>query len=162
MSHLKEKTLVLVKPDGVQRGLIGRIISRFEDAGFKIIASKMIQVDKEFAKKHYKAHLKEEFYPRVEKMIISGPMIAMVLEGIDAIENIRKMTGPTEPKSAPPGTIRGDFAHHSKEWGDRNETGFANVVHASGNKEEAKEEVQLWFNDDEIYDYKLCNEQWMR
>lgn len=161
MSHLKEKTLVLVKPDGVQRGLIGRIISRFEGAGFKIIASKMTQVDKEFAKKHYKAHLKEEFYPRLEKMITSGPVIAIVLQGVDAVENVRKLVGPTEPKSALPGTIRGDFAHHSEKWGNQKETGYANVVHASGNKKEAKEEVELWFNDDEIYDYKLCNSMWV-
>ncbi len=157
-----EQTLVLVKPDGVQRSLIGRIISRFEDAGMKIIGCKMTWVKKEFAQKHYKAHLEKDFYPSLEKMITSGPVVAIVLQGIDVLENVRKMVGPTEPKSALPGTIRGDFAHHNYEFGDQKDTGFANVVHASGNKEEAKTEVKLWFDESEIFDYKICSEKWTR
>jgi len=121
----------------------------------------MVQVDEDFVKKHYQAHLEKEFYPRLEKMITSSPVIAMVLQGIDAVENVQKLVGPTEPKDALPGTIRGDLAHHSEEWGKQKETGYANVVHASGNKKEAKEEVELWFDDDEIYDYKLCNSMWV-
>jgi len=158
---MPEKTLVLIKPDGVQRSLVGQIISRFERAGFKIVGCKMVQVDENFVKKHYQAHLEKEFYPRLKKGITSGPVIAIVLQGIDAVENVRKLVGPTEPKNAPPGTIRGDLAHHSEEWGNQKETGYANVVHASGNKKEAKEEVELWFDDDEIHDYKLCNDKWM-
>ena len=158
---MPERTLVLIKPDGVQRSLVGQIISRFERAGFKIVGCKMVWVDKSFAKKHYKAHLKKEFYPRLEKMITSGPVIAIVLEGIDAIENVRDRVGSTEPKDALPGTIRSDFAHHNKEWGKQKETGYANVVHASGNKKEAKKEVKLWFDVDEIHDYKLCSDRWI-
>jgi len=154
-----EQSLVLVKPDGIQRGLSGEIIQRFEKVGLKIVAMKMFWVDKDFSKEHYKAHVEKKFYPGLEAMITEGPVIAMVLEGIHAVEQIRKMVGGTEPKSAQPGTIRGDFAHVSYEYADKKRIAIKNLIHASGNKAEAKAEVQLWFKKEEIHSYKTVHEK---
>lgn len=153
-----ERSLVLVKPDGVQRSLIGRIISRFEDTGLKIVGMKMKWVDPDFSKQHYKAHLEKDFYPGLETMITEGPVIALVLEGLHAVELIRKMVGGTEPKTAQPGTIRGDFAHHSYVATDAEGRAIKNLIHSSGNVEEAKEEVALWFKDEELHTYKTVHE----
>lgn len=155
---MKERTLVLVKPDGVQRGLAGRILQRFEDVGLKIVAMKMKWVDPEFSKKHYSAHLEKPFYPGLEKMITEGPVIALVLEGLHAVELVRKMAGGTEPKTVQPGTIRGDFAQHSYAATDAEGKSIKNLVHASGNIEEAKQEVELWFMPEELYTYKTVHE----
>lgn len=156
---MKEKTLVLIKPDGVQRSLSGRIISRFEDAGLKIIGMKMTWVDAEFSKKHYKAHIDKPFYPGLEAMITEGPVIAMVIEGLHVIELVRKIVGPTEPKTAQPGTIRGDFSHHSYEYTDSKGIAIKNLIHASGTKDESAAEIELWFNDKEIHEYQTVNEK---
>lgn len=154
-----ERSLVLLKPDAVQRNLSGRIISRFEDAGLKIVGMKMIWVSNDFAKKHYAAHVKKSFYPGLEKFITAGPVIAMVIEGLHAVEAVRKIVGPTEPRTAPPGTIRGDFAHHSYEFTDKKGIAIKNLIHASGTKEEAKTEVELWFKPEEIHSYKTVHEE---
>ncbi len=154
-----EQTLILVKPDGVQRGLVGRIIQRFEDVGLKIIGMKQIWVDKKFAKEHYKAHVSKKFYPGLEAMIIEGPVVAFVLEGLHAVELVRKIVGDTEPKSAKPGTIRGDFAHHSYEYTDKKGQAIKNLVHASGNKKEAKDEIKLWFKKEELHSYETVHEK---
>jgi nucleoside-diphosphate kinase len=153
-----QRTLVLIKPDGVQRSLSGRIIQRFEDAGFKIIGMKMVWVDKDFSKKHYADHVDKPFYKGLEEFITAGPVIAMVLEGVDAIENVRKIVGGTEPKSAPPGTIRGDFAHVSYGYADSKGIGIKNLIHASGNEQDAKREVELWFKPEELHSYKTVHE----
>ena len=153
-----ERTLVLLKPDTVQRSISGRTLTKFEDVGLKFVGMKMVWVDKEFAKKHYKAHVGKPFYPGLETMITEGPVIAIVIEGIHAVEIVRKIVGGTEPKSAQPGTIRGDFAHHSYEYSDSKGIAIKNLVHASGNKKEADEEVKLWFNDKELHSYKIVNE----
>lgn len=154
-----ERTLVLVKPDGVERGLIGRIIQRFEDAGLKIIGMKMVWVDKEFSKKHYKAHVDKPFYSVLEEFIISGPVVAMAIEGIEAIETLRKMVGSTEPKTALPGTIRGDFAHHSYTFADKRKIAIKNLIHASATKKEAEEEIRLWFKKEEMHTYMTVHEK---
>ena len=156
---MKERTLVLVKPDGVQRGLSGRIISRFEDVGLKIVGMRMQWVDKEFARIHYSAHVEKAFYPGLEAMITEGPVLALVLEGLHAVELVRKMVGATEPKSATPGTIRGDFAHHSYSYTDAQNKSIKNLIHASGNIEEAIQEVQLWFKDEELHTYQTVHEK---
>lgn len=155
---MMERTLVLIKPDGVQRSLSGRILQRFEDAGLKIVGMKMRWVDQEFSKKHYEAHLEKPFYPGLEKMITEGPVIALVLEGLHAVELVRKMVGGTEPRTAQPGTIRGDFAQHSYAVTDAEGRSIKNLVHASGNVEEAKKEVELWFREDELHTYKTVHE----
>lgn len=153
-----ERTLVLVKPDGVQRGLVGEIITRFEKAGLKIVGMRMVWVDKEFSKKHYSAHVEKPFYPGLEAMITEGPVVAMALEGIHAVEQVRKMVGATEPKSAQPGTIRGDYAQHSYEFADGQGKAIKNLIHASGTSEEGKAEVELWFNEKELHTYKTVHE----
>jgi len=153
-----EQTLVLVKPDGLQRGLAGQIISRFERVGMKITGMKMLHIDPEFSKKHYAEHIGKDFYPTLESMITMGPLVAMVLEGVDAIEVVRKMVGATEPKSAAPGTIRGDYCHVSYSYADRVGVGIKNVVHASANAEDAGKEISLWFKQDELFSYDMVHD----
>lgn len=152
-----EKTLILLKPDCVARGLIGEIISRFEKAGLKIIAMKMTWIDKEFAKKHYTEDISKRKGEKVRNLlldfIIEGPVVAMALEGIHAVEIVRKIVGDTEPKSALPGTIRGDYCHVSYDYADKKEKAIRNLIHASGNKKDAEAEIRLWFKPSELRDY---------
>jgi len=156
---MKERTLILIKPDGVQRGLMGRIIQRFEDVGLKVVGMKMQWVNAEFAREHYKEHVEKSFYPGLEAMITEGPVVAFVLEGLHSVELVRKMVGATEPKSALPGTIRGDFAHHSYSFTDAQGKSIKNLIHASGNIEEAKQEVSLWFKPEELHSYETVHEK---
>ena len=157
-----ETTLVLVKPDGIKRGLVGEIISRFERVGLKIVGGKMVWVDEEFAKRHYTEDISkrhgEIIRKNLLKFIIEGPVLAMVLEGSSAISNVRKIIGDTEPKKAAPGTIRGDFAHISYKYSDDKEITVKNLVHASANKEDAKHEINLWFKNEELHSYKTILE----
>lgn len=150
---------MLIKPDGVQRALVGEILTRFERVGLKIIGMKMQWIDKEFSKKHYAAHLKKGFYKGLEDFITSGPLVAIVLEGLHAVELVRKMVGATEPKSAAPGTIRGDYAHHSYAYTDKKGISIKNLIHASGTSEEAKQEISLWFSAKELHSYKTVHEE---
>ena len=153
-----ERTLILLKPDAVQRSIMGEIISRFEKVGMKIIGMKMVWVDKDFAKKHYKSHIEKKFYSGLEAMITEGPVVAMVLEGLHSIEAVRKMVGGTEPKTAQPGTIRGDYAHHSYEYTDKKGIAIKNLIHASGNKEDAEYEIKLWFDSGELHSYDTVHQ----
>jgi len=192
----KERTIVLVKPDGVKRGLIGEVISRFEKMGLKIVAIKMIWADKELASKHYpdsRTELmkaigektlatyekygrdpKEEFgdltAEDIGKMvnkwnidfITSGPVVALVLEGVHAIDNVRAIAGNTLPVFATPGTIRGDYSIDSPALANIKGRAVRNIMHASGNTEEAKYEEQLWFREADIVDkYKRTDEDVM-
>ncbi|MFE7271861.1 nucleoside-diphosphate kinase [Streptomyces sp. NPDC057623] len=156
-----ERTLVLLKPDAVVRGFAGKIISRFEDAALKIIGIKMKQMDAEFTRRHY-FDLEERFGPEVYNITATfmqqGPVIALVLEGADSVATVRKIVGSTFPNEAPAGTIRGDFSHYSKAASVASGKAAANLVHASGNKEEADQEVDLWFNKDELHDYRTLAE----
>ncbi len=154
-----EATLVLVKPDGVQRGLIGEIIRRLEQRGLKISGLKMVRIDKDFAKEHYAEHVSKDFYKGLEDFITSAPVVAIAVEGINAVENVRKIVGSTEPKSAPIGTIRGDFAHVSYEYADNKKISIRNLVHASGNKKDAEREIGLWFSIDELHSYEGANDK---
>lgn len=154
-----EATLVLVKPDGVQRGLIGEIIRRFEQRGLKISALKMVRIDADFAKEHYVDHIGKDFYKGLEEFITQAPVVAMVIEGINAIENVRKIVGSTEPKGAPLGTIRGDFAHVSYEHADNKKISIRNLVHASGNKKDAEREIGLWFSIEELHSYEGAHDK---
>jgi len=156
-----EQSLVLLKPDCVKRGLMGKIISRFEDAGFKIVGMKMVWIDKDFGKKHYfdlGERRGEKVLEVMLKFMTEGPVLAICVEGVSAVENVRKMVGGTEPKSALPGTIRGDYAHISFAYADTKEKAVPNLIHASGNKEEAEAEVKLWFNVEELHTYKTVHE----
>jgi len=154
-----EQTLVLVKPDGVSRGLIGEVIKRFEQRGLKIAGLKMVKIDTDFSKKHYADHVDKEFYKGLENFIVSGPVVAIVIEGVDAIENVRKIVGETESKSAIPGTIRGDFSHVSYSHADEKGIAIKNIIHASGNKEDANKELSLWFSVNELHSYKRSDEE---
>ena len=158
MSVNVERTLVLLKPDAVERALVGQIISRFENAGLKIVGMKMVWVDTEFSRKHYSEHITKPFYRALEQFITEGPVIAMTIEGIQAVEITRKMVGSTEPRKAQPGTIRGDFAHHSYEYTDNKGIAIKNLIHASDSSESAKKEVSLWFKPEELHSYKTVHE----
>jgi nucleoside-diphosphate kinase len=151
-----ERTLVLLKPDAVARGLVGRVLARFEDALLKIVAAKLVQMDAELTRQHY-FDLEERFGPDVFRLMAgfmqSGPVLAVVLEGVDAIACVRKMVGATYPDEAAPGTIRGDYAHQSKAYANSHKLAVANLVHASGNPEEAEHEIGVWFRSDEILEY---------
>lgn len=157
-----EHTLVLVKPDGVYRGLIGEVLMRFERAGLKIVGLKMIWIEKDFAKKHYHAHLQKGFYPGLEQYITSGPVVAMVVEGVKAVEVVRKIVGPTEPEKAIPGTIRGDYCHVNVAHADEGHKSVFNIIHASGTVNEARDEILLWFDPPELSNYKRAGEEWMQ
>jgi nucleoside-diphosphate kinase len=156
-----ERTLVLLKPDAVKRGLMGRVISRFEDAGLKVVGSKMVLINEEFGKKHYydiAQRRGEKVLQVLLKFMTTGPVMALCLEGVNAVENVRKLVGGTEPKSALPGTIRGDFAHVSFAYADGQGKAIENLIHASGNAEEAKQEIALWFKPEELHSYKTAQE----
>ena len=156
-----ERSLVIIKPDGIKRGLIGRIVSRFEDAGYKLVGSKMVWINSEFGQKHYfdlAERRGQKVLDSMLKNMTAGPVFVFCIEGINAVENIRKMVGGTEPKTATPGTIRGDFAHVSFAHADRESKAVENLIHASGNIEEAKQEIKLWFEDSELHSYKTVHE----
>jgi len=157
-----EQTLVLVKHDGVSRGLIGEIISRFERRGMKIIGLKMAHVDKDFAQKHYTEDITVRRGQKVRDMLLEfitvGPIVAMAIEGVDAVENVRKIVGETQPMKALPGTIRGDFAHISMKYASEKGSGGKNLIHASATKKEADDEIKLWFKKEELHTYKTVHE----
>ncbi|PRY17009.1 nucleoside-diphosphate kinase [Pseudosporangium ferrugineum] len=159
-----ERTLVLLKPDAVSRGLVGRVLQRFEDAGLKVVGTKMVQMDAELARKHY-FDLEERFGKSVfdvtANFMKSGPVIALALEGVEAVANVRRIVGVTFPNQANPGTIRGDFAHTSKAYTEAKHSVAANLVHASGNVEEAKYEVELWFSESELFEYQTVAERFL-
>ncbi|MEX2017515.1 MAG: nucleoside-diphosphate kinase [Candidatus Pacearchaeota archaeon] len=158
-----QRTLVLVKPDGVQRGLMGEIIKRFEQRGLKIVGLKLVHIDSDFARRHYTEDISirkgEKVRTNLLGFITSGPVTAIVLEGVDAIANVRKIVGDTESKSALPGTIRGDFSHVSYSHADEKNDAIRNIVHASSNETDAKNEISLWFSGSEIYSYKRSDDE---
>lgn len=157
-----EQTLVLLKPDAVQRGFVGEIIARFEKAGLKIVAMKLVFPTEELAKGHYTEELAQRRGEHVRKyninFLLEGPVLAIVLEGLHAIEIVRKMVGPTEPRAALPGTIRGDFAHMSYAHADAKKTVVRNLIHASADKNDAEREIKVWFKPSEIFKYKSVHD----
>lgn len=186
--HLsKEKTFVMIKPDGIQRGLIGEILKRIERTGLKLVGIKMVVPSEDMVKKHYtidpewveKAGKKsietylsngrevqddpikqgEMILERLIKYITSGPVIAMAFQGVHAVSVVRKVVGSTEPLSSDVGTIRGDLVLDSYELSDLDKRSVRNLIHASGEVEEAEKEISLWFKDEEIIDYRLINEE---
>jgi nucleoside-diphosphate kinase len=187
-----ERTLILIKPDGVKRGLIGEITSRFEKLGLKLTGMKMVHANKDFAKEHYP--VTEEWYKKVgnntlddskkydisakdtigtedpikigEKVhqwnidfLTSGPLVAIVVEGAHAIETVRKLAGTTVPNIASPGTIRGDLATTSALHSNSKNRAILNLVHTSGDKEEAEREIHLWFSNSELFKYETVLEK---
>lgn len=164
-----ERTLILIKPDAMQRGLVGQIITRFERAGLKIVAIKMIAPDELHFHKHYEgisnliSRWGEDIYNIVLSQMTETPVIAFVLEGVEAVFYVRKLVGTTDPKDSAPGTIRGDFTHITREFTNRSGSTLPNIIHASGNPEEAEQEIALWFDKSEIYgDYQTSQEAVIR
>lgn len=154
-----EHTLVVFKPDAVMRGIVGEIMTRFERAGFKVVGMKMVQPDYDHLHGHYegigtlKTRKGEEIFESQLAAMQVGPVIAMVLEGVEAVEFVRKMVGDTQPKTAAPGTIRGDYAHVTYGQASEAGMGVANLVHASATTDEAAEEIKHWFSDSELFHY---------
>ncbi len=146
-----ERTFVMVKPDGVQRGLVGEIISRLERKGLKIVAIKMLKIPMEMAERHYEEHKNKPFFSSLISYITSGPVIAMVVEGKNAVKVVRKLVGATNPAEAEPGTIRGDFGLDLGR----------NVVHASDSIASAEREIRLFFRDEEILNYERDLDAWV-
>lgn len=168
MSTDVQNTLILFKPDAVQRGIVGEILTRFERVGLKIIATKMLTPDKQHYHNHYEGigqmitRRGQTAFDVTLAMMVEGPVIAMVLRGVESVELVRKLVGTTEPKSALPGTIRGDFSHMSFGYADTKGKGIPNLIHASGDVDEATKEIAHWFTPDELYDYKVINEKFTR
>ena len=147
---MNERTLVLIKPDGVQRLLTDRILARYEDRGLKLVGLKLIQVSRDLAERHYAVHREKPFFGGLVEFITSGPLVALVLEGPNAIAVVRAINGATRPHEAAPGTIRGDFALETAQ----------NLIHASDGVETATAELALWFGDGELLDYDREIDRW--
>jgi|SRR3989344_5244416 len=153
-----QRTLILLKPDALDRGIVGEIFTRFERVGVKIVGMKMLVSEKDTAEKHYREELAQRrgeiIRQRMINMLVSGPIIALVLEGIEMVELARKMIGTTEPKAATPGTIRGDYTHVSYGYADDKKIGVFNLIHASASPEEAQVEINVWFKPEELVQHK--------
>ena len=147
-----ERTLILCKPDCVQRRLVGRVLGRFEDKGLNIIAIKMLQVTPELAREHYAEHVNKPFYPELEGFITGAPVVAAVIEGLEAIRVVREMLGATNGLKAAAGTIRGDFSSSQQK----------NLAHASDSAESAEREIGLYFSADDICGYEPTISPWLR
>ena len=146
-----ERTLVLIKPDGVQRQLTGRILARYEERGLKVVGLKLIRVDAVLAERHYDAHRAKPFFGGLVDFITSAPLVALALQGPNAISVVRAINGATRPHEAAPGTIRGDFALETAQ----------NIVHASDGPEAAASELALWFTAEELLDYERDVDRWV-
>ena len=148
---MTERTLVLIKPDGVQRLLVGRILERYESRGLKLVALKLVQVDRALAERHYAIHRERPFFGGLVDFITSAPLVALALEGPDAIAIVRTINGATRPNQAAPGTIRGDFALETAQ----------NLVHASDSPETAAAELAMWFEPAELHEYARDVDRWV-
>lgn len=163
-----QKTLIIFKPDAVQRGLVGEILSRFEKVGLKIVGMRMEAPSMERFHYHYEdigkviSRRGEKVFKINADYMMQGPVILAVLEGVDAVELVRKMVGTTEPKSAMPGTIRGDYSHIGFEYADATGKSTANLIHASGDVDDAEKEVAYWFSESELHDYSAMHEKFTR
>lgn len=161
-----ERTLIILKPDAVKRGIVGEILTRFERVGLKIVATKMLRPEYDHYYHHYENISKmvsrrgQQAFDVTLQMMQEGPVIAYVLEGVEAVSLVRKMVGTTEPKAAAPGTIRGDYAHLSFAHADTHGIGIPNIIHASGDPEEAAQEITHWFSESEIFAYETVHDQY--
>lgn len=160
-----EQTLIILKPDALQRGIVGEIITRFEKVGLKIVAAKVVSPSKEHYYEHYETIGKmisrrgKEVFEFTLAFMQEGPVLAIVLEGVEAVAQVRKMIGTTEPKSADPGTIRGDYSHISYAYADTKGVAIPNLIHASGDVSDAVQEVAHWFKPEEIFAYDTVHDK---
>jgi nucleoside-diphosphate kinase len=146
-----DRTFIMLKPDAIQRGLIGEIFQRFEKRGMKIVAMKLIQISEELAEKHYKEHVGKKFYPRLLRYITSGPVVVAIIEALDSVQQVRKMAGSTLPSEAAIGTIRADYGQELP----------LNIIHSSDSVDSAEREIKLYFNESEILNYELDIKNWI-
>lgn len=146
----QERTFVMIKPDGVQRALVGEVISRLERKGLKLVGMKMLWLSREMAEEHYAAHRGKAFFEALINFVTAAPVVAMVWEGENAIALVRHIMGALEPTEATPGSIRGDFAL----------TKTMNIIHGADSPETAEREIKLFFDESELFDYERCDEQW--
>ncbi|MGA1866814.1 MAG: nucleoside-diphosphate kinase [Thermoplasmatota archaeon] len=146
-----QRTYFMIKPDGVHRGLIGEVVRRIEAKGYKICAMKMLRISHEKAREHYAEHVNKPFFTDLVEFITSGPVVAMVLEGENAVEGVRKLMGVTDPKASAPGTLRGDFGINLSR----------NVVHGSDSPTSAEREISIFFRPEEILDFARNDEKWL-
>ena len=157
-----QRTLVLLKQDAIQRGVCGEILHRFERVGLNIVGMKMVWADKEFAEKHYfdvKERHGQDVLDILTDFLTLGPVIAIVLEGVEAIAQVRKMAGTTYPFDSAPGTIRGDFEHMSKDFAKKYNRTVANLIHASSKESDAEYEINLWFKKEELHSYDRLDDE---
>ena len=161
-----ERTLIILKPDAVKRGIAGEILTRFEKVGLKIVCIKMLAPDRDDFFHHYENISKmvsrrgQEAFDVTLEMMQEGPVIFAVLEGIKAVSLVRKMVGETEPEKAAPGTVRGDYAHMGFDCSNKEKIGVPNLIHASGDTDEAKAEIAHWFSKDELFSYQTVHEHY--
>lgn len=161
-----ERTLIILKPDAVKRGIVGEVLSRFERVGLKLVAIKMLEPDEQHYYHHYETIGKmitrrgKDIFDVTLAAMQEGPVIAVVLEGIEAVSLVRKMVGQTEPKAALPGTIRGDYSHISFEHANKEKIATPNIIHASGDVDEARQEITHWFKPSELFTYKTAHEHY--
>ena len=148
---MAERTLVLLKPDTVQRGLAGKVISRLEDRGLKIVGMKMMRMDMDVAKRHYAEYVEKPFFKGLSEFMMSRPIVAMAIEGKNAVEVVRSTVGATDPQAATPGTIRGDMAQDIGR----------NLIHGSDSPEAAARELAIFFSDDQLHDYERESQRWI-
>ena len=153
MSHHDERTFVMAKPDAVQRGLTGEIVTRLEERGLKLVGAKFMQIDQELAEQHYGEHADKPFFDELVDFITSGPVMAMVWQGADATRQVRQMMGATDPADAAPGTIRGDYGLDLGQ----------NIIHGSDHEDEGanEREIELFFDEDELVEYERADEPWV-
>ena len=146
-----ERTLVLLKPDALQRGLAGRIITRLEDRGLKLVGMKLLQMDQAMANRHYEAHVDKPFFAGLAAFMTSRPIVALAVEGRNAVDAVRRTMGPTDPQQAAPGTVRGDFAIDIGR----------NLIHGSDSLESAARELAVFFNDGDLLSYERATDPWI-
>jgi len=159
MSEHVETTFVALKPDAVKRGLVGEVIGVIEDAGFKISGLKMVQATDQLLEQHYEEHVDKPFYEGLAEYMKEGPIVAIAVEGVHAVKNLRKIVGDTSARDAHPATIRGRYAHMSMEHADDAGKNYKNLIHASEDLEAAKEELKIWFEDEELHNFQVAHEE---
>lgn len=162
MSDHVETTFVALKPDAVKRGLVGEITAVIENAGFKISGMKMVQATDQLLEQHYEEHVDKPFYDDLAEYMKQGPIVALAVEGVHAVKNLRKIVGDTSARDAHPATIRGRFAHMSMEHADDAGRYYKNLIHASEELEDAEKELEIWFSDEELHDYSTAHEEEVR
>ncbi len=162
MSEYVERTFVALKPDAVKRGIVGDIISQIENTGMKIVGLKMVQATDQLLEQHYEEHVDKPFYEGLAEYMKDGPIVAMVVEGVHAVDNMRKLIGDTDAREAHPATIRGQYSHMSMDHADEAGRLYRNIIHASAEKDEAEKEVNIWFEEEELQDFEQAHEQEVR